>query len=476
MRIISFKTASALFLCSFIIRALVMAFFIQPNHFYKQADSFDYHKCATNITHGCGMHRLETGDPVFWRTPGYPQYLAWFYRLFGCNEIDFDQSERAQQAAIWLQILISSLIPILLCYLAFALTQTYAIALITGWISVFHPGLVLASTYLLTEGLALIFFYLFLLFFYQLILARHPNKQHWAFTIIHAALALSIYTWMRPMGEFVGYFSALLIFIAGVGSWRQTFKQAVLFVVLIAASLAPWYYRNYKLTGEYFFCPTIGTYVNCFSVPKILRRTLDKPIIECFHIAQQKAAQEVHSQMRLLAGTGKHVSNNACKRTAFPVIAQHPFYFMYDWIAETIKTTFDLYSYQLVAMFSDAYWYDPIEEFLPEKIAACLYAYDMPISARAVCWLEFLYALFLWVGLFAGLWLYIMNAIIAFPAKKSSRYIMIKIWLTTLALSGIIIGMTGGFGYARLRLPAEPLLLILSLTFWYWLYKKETKK
>ncbi len=473
MQKLSVKHAVALFGCTLLIRALIMAFFIQPNGFYKQADSFDYHNCAISITAGNGMHRLQTNDPIFWRTPGYPPYLALFYSWFGLNSTEFDANRPAQESAVWFQIFLASFIPLILFYLALALTHTIAIATILAWLAVLHPGLILASTYLLSEGIALIFFYLFLLFLYSMIIPQPPRRRSWFASAILAALTLSIYTWMRPMGEFVGYFSAILLALVSIGSWKQKFKTAGLFLIIFFLSLSPWYYRNYQLTGEYFFCPTIGTYLNCFSVPKLLRRTLKKPIVECYQIAQQTAAIEVRKQQA--AHPDKHISNNACKHAAYPIIARHPWYFMYDWAAEVIKTTFDLYTYQLVPMFEGSYWYDPIEEYLPEKISACLYAFPMPWAARAICWLEFLYALLLWVGLFGGLWICIIRPIInrnhVIPYTKKISWV----WISTIPMIGIIVGMTGGFGYARIRLPAEPLLIILSLTFWYWLYKKEIK-
>ena len=42
---------------------------------------------------------------------------------------------------------------------------------------------------------------------------------------------------------------------------------------------------------------------------------------------------------------------------------------------------------------------------------------------------------------------------------------MAAFWFKLLFFTAAIIGMTGGFGYARLRLPVEPLLIILALTF-----------
>jgi hypothetical protein len=438
---------------------------IQPYGFYKQADSSDYHNCAVSMATGNGMYRIDNQQPIFWRTPGYPFFLSFFYRFFGIDKPTFDHNRNAQIASIWAQIIIASCIPIILFYLALLFTQIKGIALITAWIGVFHPGLILASTYLLTEGIALVFFYLFLLFIFKNLLLKKLNNNY--SSIIAAALCLSIYTWIRPMGEFVGYATALLIFVGGNGPWKTTAKKALLFLGIFIASLMPWYWRNYQLTNEWFFCPTIGTYLNCFSVPKILRRTLNKPIIECHKIAQQHAGRTVYNHQRTLYGTGLYVSPAICKTVAFPIVLQHPFYFIYDWIHEVIKTTFDLYAYQIIPMLNNSYWYDPIEEWLPDKIRDCLYAFAMPWYLRCICWLELIGALLMWIGLLGGFWVFVV---------RKHEYYLFRIWLLSIPLIGIIVGMTGGFGYARLRLPAEPLFIILSLSFWFWFMQSRQLK
>ena len=449
-----------LFGIAFLIRALVMYFFIQPYGFYKQADSVDYHNCALSVAKGNGMHRLDSHTPIFWRTPGYPPYIAWFYSYYGIPSFKFEDCKEAQESSIWFQIFFASWIPIILYYLAYALTLHDALSLVVAWIAVFHPGLVLASTYLLSEGIALIFFYVFLYFFYRLLFLK--QSQPWMAIASAAVLTLSAYTWIRPMGEFVGVFSAIILLCACTGMLRHRLHKSVFFIIFFCATLFPWYVRNYQLTGEWFFCPTIGTYLNVFSAPKIVRRTTGKPLLECHKLLQQQAALAVHKKTTELQGTGKFVSNNVCKSVSYPIIASHPFYFMYDWIVEVLKTTFDLYSYQIIPMLDNSYWYDPLEEYLPEKIAACLYTHSMHWTLRLVCFLEFIFNIFLWIGLLAGLWLYVIRALI--HRKYSDR--MLKVWLTVIPMIGIIVGMTGGFGYARLRLPAEPLIIILALTYW----------
>lgn len=463
---LSTRQYSTLYAAAFLIRALLFLFIIKPGGFYKQADSLDYHNCALSMATGNGMHRLDSREPIFWRTPGYPPYLAAFYRFFGLTSARFEDSSKAQEASIWVQIAFSSCIPLILFSLAMTITSSTAIATVLAWLSVLHPGIALSSTYILTEGLALIFFYLFLLFLYRYIFG--PQKRPYQLLLI-ASLSLSAYTWMRPMGEFIGIFSMLFIAIGSTGAWRLKLGKGLFFGFVFFATLFPWYMRNYNLTGEWFFCPTIGTYLNVFSVPKILRRTLKRPIEQCHAIAQQGAARFVQKKRTDLEGTGLHVSHSACKNFAYPIVMQHPFYFMYDWIAEAIKTTFDLYSYQFIPMINGSFWYDPIEEYLPEKIAACLWAHEMPLSGRLICWLEFVGMLFIWIGLLGGLWVFVITNLVRKKAEGTFAQKMFAVWLYLIPMIGLIVGMTGGFGYARLRLPAEPLILILSFSFWYWL-------
>jgi len=53
---------------------------------------------------------------------------------------------------------------------------------------------------------------------------------------------------------------------------------------------------------------------------------------------------------------------------------------------------------------------------------------------------------------------------------------MFYLWLKAGVMIAAVLGMTGGFGYARLRMPVEPLLVLLSLTFWYYFCYKKTNK
>ncbi|HEV2600733.1 MAG TPA: hypothetical protein VGT41_00410 [Candidatus Babeliales bacterium] len=456
-----------IFIIAFLVRAGTFQFFIQHQERYRQPDSMDYHICALGISLGTGMHRVDTKEPIFWRTPGYPAYLASFYTLYGIRSTAFNKNDHAQKAALWLQLFLCSFIPFIIFLLAYVLTQSQKISVIAAWIAVLHPGMILASCFLLTEGLAMLLFYLFLLFFYR----SFSPSNNWSLYIVFAAITLGCMTWLRPMGEFVAIISSALLLCIGQTIWRQKIKNAILFLSIFFIAISGWYIRNYNLTGQLFFCPLSGPYLNAFIAPKILRDLHGTPLAHCIKSTHEQAVLAVEQEEKTSIDS-RHVivKERICNSIAWPIIIAHPFSAAYHWIKEVLKTTFDLYSYQLAAIAANRFQRDPIEEFLFTKTAACLYAQPMPPWMRIVAWIELCYAVLIWIGLIIGLLIVITHSFlqkkkVSFDLKNAQ-----ELWIKTIPLIGGILFMTGGFGYARLRLPVEPLLIILSLQTWHWLF------
>lgn len=481
------KNLAYLFIAAFLIRASVFYFYIQHQERYFQPDSNDYHNSALSIGLGYGMTKLNNGQPIFWRTPGYPLYLSWFYKYFGIKSGTFSDNMPAEKASLWVQILLTSVIPIIIFFLALSLTGVLSIAWITAWISVIHLGLILASTFFLTEGLTLIFFYLFLIFFYKSfqsygdpgfdypgLQARQStpgknslNKNRWKLNLVIAALMLAIATWIRPMGQFVALASIILMLIVSQDSWRLKAQKALLFLLVFFAAISPWYIRNYKLTGKVFFCPMFGLYLNTFIAPKILRSIHGGSFEQHWRhqqgVAQQKAMKELPNALK----TKKFlVLEDISGSVAWPLVTQHPWYTFTAWMPEVIKSSFDLYSYQLVAIANECWKWDPLEEFLGEKMVACLHKGSIPTPIRLVSWIEFAFSCFLWVSLLIGAWKFLLHPMLArFKVAPTTQHTC-ALWFKAAFLIGSILFMTGGFGYARLRLPVEPLIIILALTVW----------
>lgn len=466
----TWKNLLLLFFVALAVRGATFFLYVQHQERYRQADSNDYHMSALSMGLGHGMTKLHNGQPIFWRTPGYPLYLSIFYRYFGIKTADFEGNIPAQKAALWVQLLLCSLIPIIIFFLAMQLTGSLPIAWITSWIAVFHLGLNLASSFLLTEGLTLIFFYLFLLLFYKSFTCygEAPKTAQWGWYLACASLTLAVATWIRPMGQFVAIACALIIAIAGSDTWKTKIIKIALFLGIFFACIAPWYVRNYKLTGKPFFCPMFGLYLNSFVAPKILRSLHQTPFEQGWKELQIEAGKKAYTLLPEAQKSGKVlVLEDVSGSVAWPIVLAHPWYAFTAWMPEVFKSTFDLYSTQLTAFANDCWKWDPLEEFLPEKLAECLYKKPMPIAMRLIAWLELACSLALWLSLILGFWRFIITPLIH-SFKVSARVAQTgALWLKTGILIGAVLFMTGGFGYARLRLPVEPLMIILALTVWF---------
>lgn len=472
------KKIFMLFIVSFLVRAIVFQFYVKHHERYRQPDSIDYHNCAIGLAVGSGMHRPDTKKPIFWRTPGYPFFLSFFYELYGVKSGGFSNNQSAQHAAIWTQLTISSLTPLFIFYLINMLTGISSIAWLIAWIFVFHIGTVLASTFLLTEALALCFFFPFLFFFYKSFHIRGAKGKNqnntWIASIIMSALFLGITTWIRPMGEFVAVVSIFILALLGDCNIRTKIKKITLFLFIFFLVTSPWYLRNYNLTGKTFFCPMFGPYLNSFSAPKIIRNTRGFSLEKSIHMLYTLSEKQAKIDEIIALNNGKlGCKHHAALKIAIPIIWEHPFLFFKDWLKEILKTSFDLHSYQLVSFAKNSFMYDPLEEFLTEKWQECLYKQQMPFTMRLLVFLELILELFKWFGLFMGIWLFILKPIIKRGKVSYEIKNMGHLWLKIIPIIGSIIFMTGGFGYARLRLPVDPLMIMLSLTYWYWLFNKK---
>jgi hypothetical protein len=282
---------------------------------------------------------------------------------------------------------------------------------------------------------------------------------------------------MRPMGEYVATVAAITILLFAQATIGRKLKTIAFMVVPFLLLLSPWYVRNYTLTHKIFFCPMMGSYLNAFIAPRVLRDVEHKPLETVYQELQVKAVEEIKKDYAQNYGTGLSiVPEQIPLRVAMPVIMAHPWYTAYEWLGEVMKSTFDLYSWQIVALIKNCFRSDPIEEFLGEKISGCLFDSSLPWFVRCIAWLEAFYTLILWIGLFFGFWYFLLRTLVhKFNVEQNLKAIG-GLWLKTGFVIGSLLFMTGGFGYARLRLPVEPLLIMLSLTAWQVILADNQKK
>ncbi len=145
-----------LFCLSFIIRLIFLNLFLADNPCQLMYDSAHYHNPAVSLVQGKGF---AVGDkPYFYRLPGYPLFLASCYKVFGLDV----------RSTLMVQLLLASLIPLLIFFLAQALfPKKTLIAWLAASCAVIHPGLLIFSGLVMTETLFVLFFTFFLLIVYM---------------------------------------------------------------------------------------------------------------------------------------------------------------------------------------------------------------------------------------------------------------------------------------------------------------------
>lgn len=468
-----------LFLSAFILRSFTWHFYIQHEERYCQPDSNDYHGAAWCLAHNLGM-TYPNGNTIFWRTPGYPLMLTPFYKaLAPWQATTFGEHEKAQKAFIWLQIILCSLMPLLILWLCFILTRNYHLSLAAAWISVFHLGFILSSTYLLTDGIAALVFTLFLIALFKNTRLRweRPHAAPALYELAIAASLLAAYTWIRPMGQFVAVAAIIVVFFT-LGSLWMRVGRCMVFLCTFFLLLSPWFLRNYQITGKVFFCPLSGIYLNVFNAPKIRARIENIPLLDAW---KKQIADANNLVQQKLIENQKNPDMPLCKEqvpfeTAWPWIRAYPLYFFIDWMTEVFKTSFDLYSSQLVAFANNCFKWDPLVEYLSEKLASCLYQGELPLAMRIICWLEFIFSLLIWIGIIAGIFFFLLIPWCTWQTTTSLLKNLNALWFKTGMIMGAVIMQSGGFGYARLRLPIESIMILLALTFWWWLFTHKKSK
>ena len=135
-----------------------------------------------------------------------------------------------------------------------------------------------------------------------------------------------------------------------------------------------------------------------------------------------------------------------------------------------VRTSCSLYSSELLYLDSGRKsvnyfekgrsWWSMFERYL--------FPQTQSIFLKIIIWLEILTYLLLLFGLFGTLIFAVQRA---FALNFSLLCTVLKM-LPFIALF-IVIALSGG--YARMRLPIEPLMIILSFSFWIRLFKKQMK-
>jgi len=429
---------SLIFFVGLFVRAAVFYGYLSQDANYWQVDSAGYHTIASGIAAGKGI-ASPAGIPNFYRVPGYPLYLAVWYKVFGNNPIP----------ALWGQLVLGALIPLLIFFLALALFPARPrLAMAASAYSAVHLGLVLYSGFMMTETLFIIFLLGFLILFFQA--GDNPRG------LASAGALLGIASLIRPIGHYLMPI-CLVILLLRKFAWSIKVRNALLLFIAWLIPVSMWLARNYLLLGHIFFHTLPGGHFLHLSASRVVMHAEDMT----YQQARMRVASEARRAIRNAQRTQhRGLSEIECcyelEKLAHQHFVQHPWITLKLWATDMFRTAFSLYSAELLFLDSGR---KEMDYFAKDRgLWDMISRYIMPptdsMPLRAIIMLEIVLYLLLLLGLCRALWGLFANGF----GKD------LAIWLTAGAFIAFFIVIALAGGYARMRLPVEPLIIILGLS------------
>ena len=233
------KKLVILFITALIFR-LIIFFIINPvvkegRENLLVGDAIDYHKIAVELGNGKGYSRFSPFLSMI-RTPGYPFYLFFVYKIFGVNP----------WIAIIFQIVLDVCTSIILYFLIKSLWNKSA-AIIGASIWAFHPFAVIYSNSLLSESM-----YVFTIIACFYFLVRFFGKGLLRYLII-SAIFLAFSAYLRPISLYLIFIVTFLLFINNKSYSKKKFLTVFLYVIIFFILVSPWFIRNKIIHNHFFF-------------------------------------------------------------------------------------------------------------------------------------------------------------------------------------------------------------------------------
>ncbi len=489
---------------AFIVRAFIFIGYLSDKNRYWQVDSGTYHHVATSLATGKGLSNPD-GTDHFYRVPGYPFFLSLFYRIIGIDT----------KNVLWPQIIIASLIPALIFLLSITLfPESYAVALLSAIWSVIHLGFVLYSGFFMTESLFIFFLLLFFILFlptirsssitekkdfpllasyytylfdplpealgvYHFIKDKEAKQQILSYTTIKysshqeeaivnclwAGMLLGCAALIRPVGHYLLILSVIMLFLFRP-SWSDKISTSFSLTLGWLLTASWWLIRNYALLGHFFFHTLPGGHFLYLSAARVA--------MVPYQCTYQEARKKLHAEADQLM----YEKREELKRPLSPIEAclineelakkyflNNPFISLKLWATDIFRTMFSLYSAEILYLENnrkEIAYFDK-RHGLCRMIMRYLFPETDSWKLKILVYLEIFLFFIVLLGFVGAL----------AKGLLCSHFINLREKLLNcipfMALF-IIISLAGG--YARMRLPIEPFLIIFSS--WSWIQNTKT--
>jgi len=307
-----------------------------------------------------------------------------------------------------------------------------------------HLGYVVLSGFMMTESLFCIFFLLFLIYFFS-----------FSHSFFLSGLFLGIASMFRPIGHYLIYI-LFFVFLFSDGPILLRFKKFGTFLVGWILVVGGWLLRNWWLTGYIFFHTLPGYHFTFyFAVPVHMKvyNSLFKPSL--FSV-DDKVKEQIKLNEQKIGRKLKGIEICQIKESvAVNYALKYPILTIKHGLYNMFKTVIALHSSEILKIcgvgFAWTYnkgitFWTLIKRYLNPPI-------KNPFLILII-WMEILCSCFILLGFFLG----IIRSCFSLSLFCST--------IKLLPFFLLMIGLTCVVGFARLRLPIEHFLIIVSLHFW----------
>lgn len=198
------------------------------------SDSSGFTDLARSIAAGTGYSRDGGLTPHVLFMPGYPFFLAVSLFLFG-----------SFWPALIAQIFLSALVPVMILKIGRILEFSSKISLAGACLSALEPHLVIFSIVYMTEALYGFLFMCSILFFARFL------KNSLAVYMFLTSIALGLVAFVKVSNYLIFLYLAAIIFHLWMikAGTKKFFTSFIIFIVVFAAVVFPWFLRNYYHSG-----------------------------------------------------------------------------------------------------------------------------------------------------------------------------------------------------------------------------------
>ena len=364
------------------------------------ADASGYHRYALNILNNGLIIEFEPK-----RTPGYPLFLAFIYRVFGVN----------LKVAAFFQYLLDFSAIFIIFLIARAIFRSNKIPLIAASLYAINPTYMYYSSRLISEPL---FVFMFSLAVLSFVVGLKKNRIFW---LAASGFIFGVATLIKPAYSFIPIVLSFIMLVSK-DKFRKKVKLFLITIIFFVIPLSAWQARNLYFYGYYELYSNKGHFLH--------NRCVAEAIAYSENITFKEAFKKQTS------GPAKKIKNRFERSKKYQALAK-------EYILKNPKTYLYVHLKGLKKFF-----------FKEPKIPDRIKLFGMDLEKKEMPWIILFSQLYLE-------YLFFTVGIIFIFCRKDEKYARIYVLFVVMTLIIVASGASAR-GLTRYRYPLVPLYLVIS--------------